>query len=642
MARSPNSVIYRFGVYEFDAGAGELRKQGIRIRVEGQPVAILALLLERPGELVTREELQQRLWTADTFVDFEQSLNAAIKRLRAALNDAADAPRYVETLSRRGYRFIAQIDRVPAAARSRHLEAPAPTPAVSAELQSAPRSPYWRLWLALAAVLLIAAAILVRPSLLRRPRARAGKVMLVVLPFQNLSEDSQQDYLAEGMTEEMITQLGSLDPRHLGVIARTSAMQYKDARKDAAQVARELGVNYLLEGSIRRAGQRVRVTAQLIQSSDQTHLWASSYDGELSDVLKLQSEVARAIAGKIQLVLSEQVEARLAGAVGVNPEAHEAYLRGLQAWNLRTKEGFERSISEFGAAIKTDPAYAPAYAGLARSYILAPIFGVSTAAEAMPKARDAAKRALALDDSLAEAHTTLAFVQAHYDYDWPAAEREYRRAIEINPSDANAHFFYSNSYLSPLGRHDLAIAEMKQAVELDPLSISIQSFVGITFIWARRYDEALVQFEKANLMNPSFALNHERLSHCYLYMGNFDDAIREETKARLLVGEDAKIVVAKEDALRKALAAGGSRGYWQKLLELSAMEENPPEAFATSYGIARIYAQLGETEKALESLEKAYLAHEIRLTEMGIEPTLDPLRSNPRFQRLLRRTNLTP
>ncbi|HEX8765906.1 MAG TPA: hypothetical protein VF740_12135, partial [Candidatus Acidoferrum sp.] len=294
------------------------------------------------------------------------------------------------------------------------------------------------------------------------------------------------------------TQLGGLDPRHLGVIARTSAMQYKDAHKDAAQVARELGVNYLLEGSIRRAGQRVRITAQLIQSSDQTHLWASSYDRELSDVLKLQSEVA------------------------------------------------------------------------------------------------------------------------------------------------NAHLFYSNSYLSPLGRHDLAIAEMKQAVELDPLSISIQSFVGITFIWARRYDEAIVQLEKANQMNPAFALNHERLAHCYLYMENFDDAIREETKARLLAGEEAKMVVAKEDALRKALAAGGSRGYWQKLLELSAMVENPPEAFATPYGIARIYAQLGETEKALESLEKAYLAHEIRLTEMGIEPALDPLRSNPRFQRLLRRTNLTP
>jgi tetratricopeptide (TPR) repeat protein len=259
----------------------------------------------------------------------------------------------------------------------------------------------------------------------------------------------------------------------------------------------------------------------------------------------------------------------------------------------------------------------------------------------MPKALESAKRALALDDSLAAAHTTLAFVQAHYEYNWPASEREYRRAIELNPSDAYGHFFYSNSYLSPLGRHDAAIAEMKDAAELDPLSMPIQSFLGLTYFWARRYDEAFTQLQKANEMNPTFAVNHERLAHCYLYMGKFDDAIREETKARLLAGEDAKIVVAKEGALRKALAAAGPRGYWQKLLELSEMKENPPEAFATPYGIARIYAQLGQTEKALESLEKAYSAREIPLTQIGIEPTLDPLRSNPHFLSLLRRMGLT-
>jgi TolB-like protein len=590
------------------------------------------MLLERSGELVTREELQRRLWPADTFVDFEQSLNAAIKRLRAALNDSADGPRYVETLSRRGYRFVTPVAGVPTATDARSREAPAPGVA-------GPR--HWRVWLALVAVFVFAGTILVRPTLLRRSRPNAGKVILAVLPFQNLSDDLQQDYFADGMTEEMITQLGSIDPQHLGVIARSSAMQYKAAHKDAAQIARELGVNYLLEGSIRRAGERVRVTAQLIQSSDQTHLWANSYDRELSDVLKLQSEVARAIAGKIQLTLSQQTEARLTGTLSVNPEAHEAYLRGLQAWNLRTKEGFERSVAEFSQAIDVDPNYAPAYVGLARSYSLAPIFGVSSATETMPKALEAAKRALALDDSLAAAHTTLAFVQAHYEYNWPASEREYRRAIELNPSDAYGHFFYSNSYLSPLGRHDAAIAEMKDAAELDPLSMPIQSFLGLTYFWARRYDEAFTQLQKANEMNPTFAVNHERLAHCYLYMGKFDDAIREETKARLLAGEDAKIVVAKEGALRKALAAAGPRGYWQKLLELSEMKENPPEAFATPYGIARIYAQLGQTEKALESLEKAYSAREIPLTQIGIEPTLDPLRSNPHFLSLLRRMGLT-
>jgi TolB-like protein/DNA-binding winged helix-turn-helix (wHTH) protein len=566
-----NSSVYRFGTYEFDTQTGELRKQGIKIRLEGQPVAILAMLLERPGELVPRTELQTRLWPGDTFVDFEQSLNAAIKRLRAALNDSADAPRCVETLSRRGYRFIASVDGVQVATPAHPLEEPAP----GTVLELRPMRRHWLLWLALVATLAVA-AVLVRSNLFRSPNPGNGKIMLAVLPFRNLSGDPQQDYFTDGMTEEMITQLGSLDPWHLGVIARTSAMQDKGAQKDTSQIARELRVNYVLEGSVRQSNGRIRVTAQLIQTSDQTHLWADSFDRDQSDVLRLQSDVARAIASKIQLALSQQVEARLAGARSVNPEAHEAYLRGLQAWNLRTKEGFERSIAEFSRAINLDPNYASAYVGLARSYSLAPIFGVLTASETMPKARDAAKRALAMDDALAEAHTMLAFVQAHYEYDWPASERQYRRAIEINPSDAYGHFFYSNSYLSPLGQHDMAVAEMKKAAELDPLSISIQSFVGVTYAWARRYDEALAQFQKANQLNPNFAVNHERLARCYLYIGKFDAAIPEQTKARLLAGEDAKTVVMKEDTLRNALAVGGPSGYWRRLLELSQMKENPP------------------------------------------------------------------
>jgi TolB-like protein/DNA-binding winged helix-turn-helix (wHTH) protein len=629
--------IIRFEDFELDGGAFELRRGGRVVRLERIPLEVLFLLAERRALLVAREEILERIWGKDVFVDADNSINTAIRKIRQALRDNPEEPRFVQTVAGKGYRFVAPVDGVLASTDARPVEATALS--APAELQTGWRR--WRLWLALAVVFVFAGAVLLRPAFLRRSRPNAGKVMLAVLPFQNLSDDLQQDYFADGMTEEMITQLGSLDPEHLGVIARTSAMQYKTAHKDAVQIARELGVNYLLEGSIRRAGERVRVTAQLVQSSDQTHLWADSYDRELSDVLKLQSEVARAIVGKIQLALSKQAEARLAGALSVNPEAHEAYLRGLQAWNLRTKEGFERSITEFNRAINVDPKYAPAYVGLAQSYSLAPIFGVSTAAETMPEARDAANRALTMDDSLSAAHTTLAFVHAHYEFDWAASEREYRRAIELNPSDALAHFFYSNSYLSPLGRHDAAIAEMKKAGELDPLSISIQSFLGLTYFWARRYDDAFAQLQRANQMNATFALNHQRLARYYMCVGRFDEAIREETKARLLAGEDPKIVVAKEEALGKALATGGPRGYWQKLLQLSEMKENPPEAFATPYGIARIYAQLGEGEKALESLEKAYSAREISLTEIGVEPTLDPLRSSPRFRRLLRMMRLT-
>jgi hypothetical protein len=307
----------------------------------------------------------------------------------------------------------------------------------------------------------------------------------------------------------------------------------------------------VLEGSVRRGGERVRVTAQLIQTSDQTHIWADSFDRDLTDVLKLQSDVARAIAGKIQLTLSQQITARLAGTPAVNAEAHEAYLLGLQASNQRTRKSIELALANFQHAIDIYPNYAPGYAGLARVYSLAPVFDVLRPAESMPKALTAATRALALDESLAKAHTTLAFVKAHYEFDWPTAAWEYRRAIELNPSDAYAHLFYSNSYLSPFGRHEEAIAEMKTAVDLDPLSLPIQSFLGRSYLWARRYAEALSQLQKANRLDPNFTINHVRLAHLHTYMGNFDEAITEETKARTLAGEDP------EDALTKAAALRG-------------------------------------------------------------------------------------
>jgi TolB-like protein/DNA-binding winged helix-turn-helix (wHTH) protein len=422
-----NQAFTASGSFEFDPQSGELRKQGIRIRLEGQPVALLAMLLERPSELVTREDLQKKLWPSDTFVDFDQSLNAAIRRLRLALDDSAESPRYVETLARRGYRWVAPV------------RAPAETtidPGHGPESNIRPRWGSRATLLALAAAIAVAATFVA--SRLLRPPSDSGKVMLAVLPFQNLSDDAQQEYFVDGMTEEMITQLGGLDPRHLGVTARTSAMQYKGSHKDAAQVARELRVNYLLEGSVRRQGQRIRVTARLIQASDQTHVWADSYDNDLSDVLKLQSEVARAIAGHIRLQLSHQVEQRLSSAPRVNALAYEAYLQGQQAWNLRNKEGTGRSIEEFQHAIEIDPNYATAFAALARAYALSPVSGFMAASEAMPKARDAAARALALDDSLAEGHSMMGFIKAHHEYDWPAAEREFQQALKLNPSDPYA------------------------------------------------------------------------------------------------------------------------------------------------------------------------------------------------------------
>jgi TolB-like protein len=510
------------------------------------------------------------------------------------------------------------------------LANPLPAPAI--------RSSPWRIRAVVAAAL--GAIALIALTYWMRSAPRPGKAMIVVLPFQNLSGDARQDYFADGMTEEMIAQLGSLDPRHLGVIARTSAMLYKGTRKDSAQIARELGVNLLLEGSVRRANDRVRVTAQLIQASDQTHLWAGSYDRDVSDILKLQSDVARGIADKIQLTLSQRIQESLAGTPSVDPLAYEDFLQGLQATNLRTRAGYEHAISAFSRAIARDPNYAEAYAGLARADMVAPIFGVSTTVELLPKAVEAATRAIALNDNLADAHTALAFSKSHLDYDWATAEREYRRGLTLNPGGAQVHFFYSNGYLSPFGRHDEAIAEMKTAAELDPYSPPIQSFLGRTYVWARRYDQALAQYQKANLLDPNFPVGHERLAHLYTYLGRFDDAITEESMARTLSGEDPQVVRSCENALQKGFAAQGAQGYWRALLTIAVAGPNPPEAYDDSYGIAIIYSRLGEKEKAIDSLESAYAERKIAMSEIGVEPAFDVLRSDPRFHVLLRRVGL--
>jgi len=464
--------------------------------------------------------------------------------------------------------------------------------------------------------------------------------MLVVLPLENLSGDPQEEFFADGMTEEMITQLGRLDPQRLGVIARTSSMQYKGTHEGTEQIARDLGVQYLLEGSVRRYGNNVRVTVQLIQSSDQTHIWAEDYDRQLSDVLELQSEVACAVAGKIRLELSQETEERLAATPRVNPDAHEAYLEGLQAWNLRTPEGIERSIADFNAAIGIDSNYALAYVALANAYNLAPVFGIAKPVEAFPKAEAAATQALSLDGQLGEAYTALAFSKAHFDYDWPAAEREYQKGIDLDPNSANAHLFYSNSYLSPLGRHEEAISEMKRAIELDPLSPPVQSFLGRTYVWARRYNEARVQFLHCIEITPGFVLNYERLSHLDAQLGDYENAIAEDTKARQFSGEQPAKVVAGERALRQAFESGGAHAFWLKLLERADEKENPPEAYTGAFGRAIIHAELGEKTEAIDWLERSYAARDLAMTELAITPEFDGLRQDPRFQTLVNRTGL--
>jgi TolB-like protein/DNA-binding winged helix-turn-helix (wHTH) protein/Tfp pilus assembly protein PilF len=639
------SETIHFEGFELDPGSFELRQDGHLVKLERIPLQLLFLLAENRERLVTREEILRDIWGENVFVDADNSINTAVRKARQALKDDPENPRFLRTVPGKGYRFTAQVDTVashaPPDGSKLIEEAAKQIPELASD--APPLLPQFRklaIWTTVSLLALVSAAIVFRSRRIAHLKPAPRRAMLAVLPFVNLSGNPGEEYFTDGMTEEIITQLGSLEPDQLGVIARTSSMQYKGAQKSAAQVAHELGVDYLLEGSVRRSEKRVRVTAQLILASDQTHLWAADFDRDAGDVLKLQSDLALAISSKIQLTLSPPVRTRLTEARPVNAAAHDAYLQGLHDWDLRTKPGLERSIAEFQNAIALDPQYAPAHAALARAYSLAPVVGAMTPREAMPKARDTALRAIELDPDLASGHTTLGFVKAHYEFDWSGAEREYLRALALNPNDAYAHLFYSNSYLSPLGRHAEAIEEMQKAIALDPFSAPVQSFLGRTYIWARQFDRALVQFQKCADMFPGFAIDHERMAQLYALLGRFSDAIAEDTKARMLSGEDAKSALKKEAALQRALTADGSAGYWNKLLELTQMTDNPPETYQSPFGAAILYAHVDQTSKALDSLENSYQQRSLAMTEIAIEPAFDSIRGEPRFHDLLRQVRL--
>ena len=634
------TAAFQIGAWRVDPALDQISRDGTALKLEPRTMEVLVYLAHRPGEVVSVDELLDSVWK-DVVVT-QASVYRAVAGLRRALGDDPKEPTYIANVMRRGYRLIAPVvscsdspalaggDGAPRASGSADIL----PPSASAPI---PRRRRWPL----AAMVVALALGLALPAVYRHvvnPSPR--KLMLVVLPFENFSADPSQDYFASGLTEELITQLGSLDPAHLGVIARTSSLHYQGTRMTIAQIAQELGVGYILEGSVRRSADKLRVTAQLIATTDQTHLWAESYDRDPSDILRVQADVARAVADKIRLTLSEQTDIRLKSAPGLSPLAHDAYLHGLAAFNLRTSEGFRQAIAEFDRATALEPNYALAYAELARTYSLATVVGMGPPADMMGRARDAAVHALQIDESVAAAHTTLAFIHAHFEFDWTSAEREYRRAIALNSSDANAHFFYSNSLLSPLGRHEEAIAEMETARQLDPLSAPIDSFPGRTYLWARRYDDALAHLQKSIQRFPGFGLNHVRLAHLYTYMGRFDAAITEDTRARVLYGQDVREALAQEDAMRTALLSQGPPGYWEKVLELAQRGFKTPEGYNNSYGLAILETRLGHYEQALAALEQAYAERQLAMTELAVEPAFDPLHSEPRFLALLQRMGL--
>jgi TolB-like protein/DNA-binding winged helix-turn-helix (wHTH) protein/Flp pilus assembly protein TadD len=638
-ADSP-ATSYRFGLFEVDSRTGELRKQGRQLKLRGRPFDILLLLLARGGDVISREELRQQLWQADTFVDFDHGLNSAINRLREALGDSAENPRFIETLPKRGYRFIAPIE-VPQVA----VPAVLPVPVVPTAAQSIPviaevsdsKSAGRQLSVPSRVVLLLAfgalsVALTVAALYLRvgRPTTGTPRMTLAVLPFQNLSNDAEQEFFSDGFTEEMIAELGTLDPGHLGVIARTTTMLYKNARKDIGQIRKDLGVDYVLEGSIRRAGSRMRITAQLVQATDMTNLWAESYDRDVSDVLAIQREVAMKIAHSLTLALQRPPTDRRSTAASF--PAYELCLRGKFFREQATEEGARKAIEYFQRAIAIDPSYAPAHSGLADSYRLlgAPGWEVEQPSDLLRKAKAGAERALQLDPESSEAHAVLSMVKLDYEWDRAGSEREVLEAIRLNPSSVQAHQYYSST-LTTMGRMEEATAEAHRAMELDPLSAIAGATLGIRYWYDGRVDEAIAEFNKTLEANPEFGVAHWGLAQCYRQNGDTRRELDELRRAVTLSGNSAYM----RAHLAYGLATSGDR---ERALGIQhELEVEGRERYASPYHLALIAAGLGDREAMMRALERVYADRSGWMVFLPVEPEFASMRQLPAFQQLIAR-----
>ncbi len=460
----------------------------------------------------------------------------------------------------------------------------------------------------------------------------SGRIMLAVLPFENMSGDPSQEYFSDGLTEEMIAQLGRLYPQRLGVIARTSTTRYKKTSKGIDQIGHELGVGYVLEGSVRRAGDRVRITAQLIQVSDQTHLWAENYERDARDLLALQSDVAARIGNSLAVELLPSERARLANVPTINPEAHEAYLKGL-SFVREGKAGAKKSLEYFEQAIQLDPSYAAPYSGQARAYHVLAFMGDIAPAEAYPKAKAAAIKALKLDDTSAEAHAMLALALTTYDWNWADAEREFRRALELNPSHAGIHDSYSH-YLMAMGREEESLAEVRRAVELDPASAVLAACLGWHSLYSDIYGQAVEQSLKALQIDPNNYLARFNVGQSYEHQQKYDEAIAAFQNAVEVSGGRTHALA----GLAYAYGVAGKRRQAEKIL--ADLKERAKKSYVSAYEIAAIHTALGDKEQAFAWLDKAYQERSSWLIHLRWEPRFQPLRSDPRFQELLRRIGL--
>jgi TolB-like protein/DNA-binding winged helix-turn-helix (wHTH) protein/Tfp pilus assembly protein PilF len=659
-APGPKSI-YRFASFELDVTSGELRKHGYRVPLQDQPFRILCLLLDRPLEVVTREQIRQALWAKDTFVDFDRSLNKAMVKLRQALDDDADAPGFVETLPKRGYRFLMPVEvssavadagsdagRSAVATELENRESGASTGAADysrgknnaeiAERDAVQRGTHpGRMLRWTTRILALVACILITLWLmplkwrdeLMPPIFRPPIRSLAVLPLENLSGDPSQQYFADGMTDELTTSVARI--RSLRVVSRTTMNQYRNSHKPIPQIARELNVDAVIEGSVVRSGDKVRITTQLIDARRDRHLWAQSYENTLTDVLEVQDAIATDIAAQVRVNVNTGTRgipvAFASPRPAVPPDAYDDFLRGSSELGKQNPDAMKKAAEYFQAAIDDDPQYARAYGGLADAYNLMANFQVVLTSQANPRVHSAAMKALELDPDLAQAHLALARAKHHFDWDWAGAEVEYKRTIQLEPNYFIAHSAYA-WLLTDVGRFDEALNELRRARDLDPASIVVATNLGRTLYHARRYDEAIVELQRAIAMDPNRRFSHTFLRMAYESKGMCPEALNEVRIIQALMGG------ADDAGSAHAYAICGRAEDARKALAVPIPKTELVEDWVW---IASAYAALGEKERAFQWLDRAFEHRDFFLTELKTNPYFDPLRSDPRFGQMLQR-----
>jgi len=615
-----------FGPFELDPQIGQVRKNGVGSKLQGQPVQILEILLEKPGQLVTREEICQRLWASDTFVDFDHSLNSAIKKLRQALGDEADTPRYIETLPKRGYRFIAPAD--PSASigveQGEPLSAPAATGAGSKKR--------WRKWAAIAACLTAIGLVAVGAWYLRSGRL-AQIDSIAVLPFTNVGGDASTDYLGDGISETLTYNLTHVP--QLKVRSRASAFRYKGKDVDLQKIGDALGVSALVSGRVVSRGDDIEVSAELTDVRDNTVVWGQHYIVKSTEIIMLQQQIASELAVNLRSRLSDSKRQQVAKQGTQNPEAYEFYLRGRYAWNRRRRADIETAVFYFDQAIAKDPRYALAYSGLADAYSVFSSYG-GGAIESLSRSSAAARKALELDATLAHPHAVLGFNLMNYDWDFAGGEAEFKKALELDPGDATAHMWYAITIGRIAGREQQGLAEINRAQQLDPLSSIIREQSGMVLFWARRYDEAIAVCKTLASDDPTFAVTHNCLAWGYWGKHMYPQAIEEWKIYGQLSGDWNRSDFA--SALEQGFRSAGWRGALLKGIEAMKAQRKP--GYWSAGRIAALYAELGDKDQAFSWLNTAYQEHDELLEQITTFPPFDPLRSDPRFIEMVRRVGL--